>query len=67
MRSRLSYRLEITDIEMGKANVRDFAYHLVEKIKTLPKEPNGHSQIYDENMMINIVESYLENYLSDIK
>ena len=54
-------------IEMGKANVRDFAYHLVEEIKTLPKEPNGHSKVYDESMMINIVESCLENYLSNIK
>lgn len=57
----------INPIEMGKANVRDFAYYLVGKIKILPKEPNGHSKVYDENMMINIIESCLENYLSDIK
>lgn len=54
-------------IKMGKANVRDFANHLIQKIETLPKEPNGHSKVYDESMMINIVESCLENYLSKIK
>lgn len=58
--------------KQGRADVinvikNDFHKSLTEKIKTLPKEPNGHSKVYDEGMMINIVESFLENYLSNIK
>lgn len=60
-------REHINIIEKKTANVRDFAHQLIEKIENLPKEPNGHSKVYDEGMMINIVESCLENYLSNIK
>lgn len=32
------------------------ADELIKHIKNLPKCPNGHSQVYDEAMIINIIE-----------
>lgn len=52
---------------VGIANVKDFAKYLIKEIESLPKTPNGYSKVYDESMMINIIESRLENYLSNIK
>lgn len=47
--------------EQGRADaIEEFANYLIKNTKFLPKEPNGHSKVYDEAGIIHFIEVGLE-------
>lgn len=51
----------------NKNIVKGFAKYLIEEIESLPKTSNGHSKVYDEAMIVNIIERCLEDYNKDLE
>lgn len=47
--------------KQGRAKVIEEVKHtLISNIENLPKNPNGHSRVYDESMIIDIIEGVFE-------